>query len=373
MKTITQSESTPKKDGYRMPGEYEPQERIWMLWPHRTDTWSWGAKPAQRAFADVARAIAKFEPVTIGVKPVDYEAARYLMGETDNITVVEMESDDAWIRDCGPTFVVNDKGDLRAVHFHFNAWGGLYDGLCWPWHQDELVGLKVADLAGADNYRPDDFILEGGSISVDGQGTVLTTEMCLLSPGRNPQYNKEQIEELLKEYLGAEKVIWIKDGIDPEETNGHVDGVCGFVGPAEVVCIWTDDPENPYYQVAHDAYETLSQATDAKGRKLTIHKISVGSQPIMLDPDALASIDVVEKVPSREAEAEEGMYCEYINFLMVNGGVIVPQYGDPADEIALQQYREIFPDREVVGVYTKEILYGGGNIHCVTQQQPRAL
>lgn len=369
MKTIYESQSTPKKDGYRMPGEHEPQERIWMLWPHRPDTWSYGAKIAQQTFVKVIEAITEFEPVTVGVKPVDYEAARHLLGDKDGVTVVEMESDDVWIRDCGPSFVVNDEGDVRAVHWHFNAWGGLYDGLCFPWDKDALVGVKVADLAGADRYRPDSFVLEGGSFSVDGDGTVLTTEMCLLSPGRNPQYTKEEIEEHLLEYLGAEKVIWIKDGVDPDETNGHVDGVAGFVKPGEVVCLWTEDENHPYYQVAQDAYKTLSEATDAKGRKLKIHKIPVGIDPILPDPVAAATIDVTDGTHDRSF-VEEPIYAEYINHLIVNGGVIAPQYGDANDEAALEALRKAYPDRKVVGVMTREILFGGGNIHCVTQQQP---
>ena len=225
MDTIYENESTPKKDGYRMPGEFEPQECIWMLWPHRPDNWRDGAKPAQKAYADVARGIARFEPVIVGVNPEDYAAAHYVLAGEENILVVEMTSDDSWIRDCGPTFVKNDDGDVRAVHWHFNAWGGLVDGLYFPWDQDALVGLKVADLAGVDRYRPDSFVLEGGSIHVDGEGTVMTTEMCLLSEGRNPELSKEQIENYLCEYLGVDKVIWIKDGIDPEETNGHIDDV----------------------------------------------------------------------------------------------------------------------------------------------------
>ena len=282
-KTIYESDSTPKADGFHMPGEHEPQERIWMLWPHRTDNWQYGAKPAQQVFASVARAIARFEPVTIGVKPVDYAAAHCIFEDDELIDIVEMESDDAWIRDCGPAFVVNDSGEMRAVHFGFNAWGGLYDGLYFPWDKDELVGMKVCDLSHVDRYKPDNFVLEGGSFTVDGEGTVITTEMCLLSPGRNPHYTKEEIEEHLCEYLGVEKVIWVKDGIDPDETNGHIDGVATYVAPGEVACIWTDDESHPYYQVARDAYETLSNAVDAKGRKLKIHKLCMGANPIALD------------------------------------------------------------------------------------------
>ena len=365
METIYEEQSTPRQDGYRMPGEFEPQERIWMLWPHRPDNWRDGAKPAQNAFAEVARAIARFEPVVIGAKPEDYEAARFEMSEDENVMVIEMTSDDSWIRDCGPTFVKNDDGDVRAVHWHFNAWGGLYDGLYFPWDQDALVGVKVADLARAVRYRPDTFVLEGGSIHVDGEGTVITTEMCLLSPGRNPELSKEDIEGYLREYLNVEKVIWIKDGIDPDETNGHIDDVACFIRPGEVACIWTDDESHPFYHEAQAAYKTLTEATDAKGRKLKVHKLCLTKEPILL-PGADA-IDSVEGTMPRE----DGEVCiaSYMNFLIVNGGVIVPQYGDPNDALALEQVQAMFPERKVVGVQTREVVYGGGNVHCITQQQ----
>lgn len=368
MRAIVESESTPKKDGYRMPGEFEPQRKIWMLWPSRPDNWRDGAKPAQRTFAEVAKAIAAFEPVVVCVKPCDYAAAHHVLGAKENVLVIEMESDDAWIRDCGPTFVVNDEGDVRAVHWHFNAWGGLVDGMYFPWDKDELVGVKVADLEGAVRYRPADFILEGGSIHVDGEGTVITTEMCLLSEGRNPHLSQREIEGYLAEYLGIETVIWIKDGIDPDETNGHIDDVACYVAPGEVACIWTEDSSNPFYSQAQAAYETLSNAIDAKGRKLKVHKLCLPVIPTYMTQEQVDAIDCVEGTPPRTIN--EPCIASYMNFLIVNGGVIVPQYRDTNDSLALEQIQAMFPDRTVVGVDTVEVVYGGGNIHCITQHQP---
>ena len=231
-----------------------------------------------------------------------------------------------------------------------------------------LVGLKVADLAGVDRYRPDSFVLEGGSIHVDGEGTVMTTEMCLLSEGRNPELSKEQIENYLCEYLGVDKVIWIKDGIDPEETNGHIDDVACFVRPGEVACIWTDDEDNPFYEAAHAAYETLSNATDAKGRALKVHKLTMPKEPVYMTQEEVDAIDVVEGTIPRTTE--DVCIASYMNFLIGNDFVLVPQYDDEYDEMALQQVQQMFPEREVVGVPTREVVYGGGNIHCITQQQP---
>lgn len=359
-------DSIPQKDGFRMPGEFESQKQIWMLWPERPDNWRDGAKPAQRAYAAVAKTISRFEPVTMCVSRRQYANCRRLL--PPEIRVVEMASNDAWMRDCGPTFLKNDKGDVRAVDWDFNAWGGLVDGLYFPWDDDDAIAQKVCEIEGVDTYRTPGFVLEGGSIHVDGEGTLITTEMCLLSEGRNPGMSKEEIERRLKEYLNLEKIIWVKDGIDPMETNGHVDDVACFVRPGEVACIWTDDPCHPFYHEAQDAYKILSEATDARGRRLKVHKLCLTKNPCLLK--GAETIDSVEGSIPRE----EGEICiaSYMNFLIVNGGVIVPQYGDENDRLALEQIQAMFPERRAVGVETREIVYGGGNIHCITQQQPEA-
>jgi len=355
---------TPKEHGYRMPAEFEPQQRIYMLWPERPDVWRNGAKPAQSAYAEVAKTISRFEPVTVLVSPRQFSNCREKL--PPEITVVEMTSNDAWVRDCGPSFLINDKGGLRACDWKFNAWGGLVNGLYFPWDQDDLVARKICELEGADSYRTDHFVLEGGSFHVDGEGTVLTTEMCLLNPGRNPGLSKDRIEENLKSYLNCEKVLWIKDGIDPEETNGHIDDVACFVRPGEVACIYTEDPAHPFYEASQAAYHTLCDMTDAKGRKLKVHKVCCTKKPVRTDADF--DVDTAEGTLPRKA----GDLCiaSYLNFLIVNGGVIVPQYGDQNDSLALKMIEAVFPERRVAGVYTREIVYGGGNIHCITQQVP---
>jgi agmatine deiminase len=358
--------STPREDGFRMPGEFEEQTGAWMLWPERQDNWRNGAKPAQTAFLNVAKAIHQFEPVTVCVSPAQYQNCRAKL--PTEIRVVEMANDDAWIRDCGPTFVINDKGEIRGCDWTFNAWGGLVDGLYFPWYNDDQIAQKVCEIEGIDSYRTEGFVLEGGSFHVDGEGTLITTEMCLLSEGRNPDMSREEIEKQLGDYLNIDKVIWIKDGIDPDETNGHIDDVACYVRPGEVACIWTEDKENPFYEEAQAAYKTLSEATDAKGRKLKVHKLCLTDKPVLLQ--GAEAIDAVEGTIPRE----DGETCiaSYMNFLIVNGGVIVPQYDDSNDMLALEQVQAMFPERKVVGVSTKEVVYGGGNIHCITQQQPKA-
>ncbi len=383
MKTIAESMSTPAADGYAMPGEFEPQERVWMLWPHRTDTWSFGAKPAQKQYAAIARAIAEFTPVVVCVNESDYRGAVAVFDGEENIQVIEMTSDDAWIRDTGATFVKHPDGDVRAVHWHFNAYGGFVDGLYFPWDKDEEIALKMAELANVDRYRPDEFILEGGSIHVDGEGTVITTDMCLLSEGRSASVCglapwsdelRAYCEDKLKSYLGVEKVIWVKDGIDPEETNGHIDDVAQYVAPGKVLCIWTDDPDYPFYRECREAYETLSAAVDAKGRKLEVTKICMPKKPLFMTQEACDTIDVDENAEPRVPD--EPLIASYMNFLISNKGVLVPQYGDENDELAVRQIQEAFDAAygegvyRAVGVKSEQVVFGGGNIHCITQQQP---
>lgn len=362
---MTTIDSTPKADGYRMPAEWEPHTRTWMLWPQRTDNWRDGAKPAQRAWVEVATAIARFEPVTVGVNADQWENARAML--PDAVSVVEMSNNDSWMRDIGPTFVVNDDGDVRLVHWHFNAWGGLVDGLYFPWDKDELVPRKMAEIEGVDRYRAP-LVMEGGSFHTDGEGTLITTEECLLSEGRNPELSREQIEAYLSDYLGIRKVIWLKRGIDPDETNGHVDDVACFVRPGVVLAGWTDDASDWRHEILAENLETLRNATDAKGRALEVHTLPM-PEPMPYSAQEVAGVDVVEGTIPREAGDEAP--ASYINFYLCNGGLILPTFGDPHDSEAVETLKRLFPDREVVAFPGREIVLGGGNVHCITQQQPR--
>lgn len=358
-------DTTPKQDGYYMPAEFAPQAKIWMIWPERPDNWRNGGKPSQKSFLDVAIAISEFTEVNMLASSNQYANCREKL--PPEITVIEISNNDAWIRDTGPTFLIDNKGGLRACDWTFNAWGGLFDGLYFPWDQDDMVARKVCELEHVDTYRTHDFVLEGGSFHVDGEGTVLTTEMCLLSEGRNPKMTKQQIENKLCNYLNCTKVLWIKDGIDPEETNGHIDDVACFIAPAEVACIYTEDKNHPFYEVAQNTYKQLSTMSDAKGRKLKVHKLCCPKSVVKIPEDFV--IDYVEGSIHRK----KGDICisSYANFLIINEGVIVPQYNDENDSLALKQIKNMFPKKKVVGVNTVEIVYGGGNIHCITQQQPK--
>ena len=358
-------DSTPQADGFRMPGEFEPHEQLWMLWPQRPDNWRLGGKPAQRAWVEVATAISRFEQVTVGVNHDQYENAVNLLPAT--VRVIEVSSNDAWMRDCGPTFVVNDDGDVRLVDWDFNAWGGLYDGLYFPWEKDQLVPGKLAQLEGVARYKAP-LVMEGGSFHVDGEGTVITTEECLLSPGRNPDLSREEIEQSLRDYLGVEKVIWLAKGIDPEETNGHVDDVACFARPGVVLAAVTDDVTDWRYELLQDNLRRLRAATDARGRTFEVHTVPMPAIMEITEEEAWGVDSAEGSIPRRPGDKTA---ASYLNFLIVNGGIILPTFDDPNDEVAREIIAGVFPEREVVTVAGREIVLGGGNVHCITQQQPR--
>jgi agmatine deiminase len=356
--------TTPAADGFRMPGEFETHSGSWLLWPERTDNWRLGAKPAQTAFAAVATAIATSEPVTVGVSAAGFVHARSML--PDAIRVVEMSSNDAWVRDTGPTFVINKRGERRAVDWVFNAWGGLNGGLYFPWDQDDLVARKVAEIEGADRYRPP-LILEGGSIHVDGEGTLITTEECLTNPNRNGHMDKGQLEILLHEYLGVTNVIWLGKGVIDDETNGHVDNLCAFVKPGEVVLTWTDNKRDPQYKVSMDAYERLMEARDASDRRLKVHKL-VQPGPLRRTVVEAQGVDATDR-PDARAPGQR-LAGSYVNFYIANSAVVMPLLDPKRDKEAAAQLRRLFPERRLIGVQAREILLGGGNIHCITQQVP---
>ena len=358
-------DGTPRADGFRMPGEFEPHAGTWMLWPQRPDNWRLGGKPAQHAWVAVASAIARFEPVTVGVNHDQYENARSMLPA--NVRVIELSNNDAWIRDSGPTFVVNDKGEVRLVHWNFNAWGGLYDGLYFPWDKDQFIPQKIAEIERVDRYKAP-LVMEGGSFHVDGEGTLLTTEECLLSPGRNPQLSREEIEQHLRDYLSVEKIVWLGRGIDPEETNGHVDDIACFVRPGVVLAGWTEDEDDWRYELLRENYARLEEATDARGRAFELHKLPM-PDIMEITPDEAWGVDAAEGSIPRQAGDKTA--ASYLNFYVCNGGVVLPVFDDPHDAAAVDTVQRLYPERKVVTVPGREIVLGGGNVHCITQQQPR--
>jgi agmatine deiminase len=356
--------STPAADGYRMPGEFEPHARCWMLWPERTDNWRGGAAPAQRAFAEVAAAIAVSEPVTMGVSANAREVARNRLPDT--VAVVELDSDDAWMRDVGPTFVVDGDGDLRGVDWRFNAWGGLDGGLYQPWDRDEEVAREVLEEEGAERYAAP-IVLEGGSIHCDGEGTVLTTEECLLNRNRNPDRTREEIERVLCDYVGAERVIWLGRGLVGDETDGHIDNLACFARPGVVLLSWCDDPSDPQHEVSEDARRRLGSTRDARGRSLEVILLPMPG-PLVTTAEEVSDIRPVTGTQPRLAGVR--LAASYVNFYAATRRIVFPLLDPAHDDEVSHVLAQCFPGREIVGVQAREILLGGGNIHCITQQVP---
>jgi agmatine deiminase len=358
--------STPAADGYRMPGEFEPHSGCWIAWPERPDNWRLGAKPAQAAYAAVAEAINVSDPVTMAVSDGQFELCRSMLSPP--IRVVEISTDDAWMRDIGPTFLVDDRGGRRGVDWRFNAWGGLHGGLYFPWDRDERVASKVLEIEGAERYLAP-MVLEGGSIHVDGQGTVMATEECLLNPNRNPELSREQIEQALFEHLGAEKMIWLGRGVVADETDGHVDNLACFARPGVVLLSHAEDASDPQHAISADAQQRLEAATDARGRRLEVVRLP-SPGPLTITEEEANGVDAVGG--SLRRRAGDRLAASYVNFYLGNTRVVFPLLDERCDEQAADMLRGCFPERDVVGVPAREILLGGGDIHCITQPVPAA-
>lgn len=374
----TIKEKKPTQLGFRMPAEWEPHSQCWMGWPERPDNWRDNALHGQRVFAKVASAISKFEPVTVCASAAQWDNARSQLPK--HIRVVEMSMNDAWFRDTGPTFVVCDEAPNsgHAEHkvagndWEFNSWGGVEEGCYKDWSLDILVARKILNMERLPSFQ-NDMILEGGSIHVDGEGTCITTEECLLNRNRNPTMTKEQIEEELKICLGVRKVIWLPQGLyGDDDTNGHIDNMCCFVRPGVVVLAWTDDESDPQYERSVKALSVLSNATDANGKPIEVIKLHIPGTLYMTKEEA-DGILVDDNGKPRLAGTR--LAASYVNFYIANGGIIAPAFGDKQrDDEAFHVLSSVFPNHEVVMIEgAREICLGGGNIHCITQQQPASL
>lgn len=369
----------PAADGYYMPGEYEPHHGCIMIWPERPGSWIYGAKEARRAFAQVIAAIAESEKVYVAVGKAGMESAKEMLEGTkqwqQNVELFATETDDAWARDIAPTFVTKMEKDKRkkvcAINWEFNAWGGNVDGLYASWKKDNAFAKLFAERYGIEWYDATPFVLEGGSIHSDGEGTVLVTESCLLSAGRNPKMTKEQIEQQLKNYLGASKVLWLPRGIYMDETNEHVDNVCAFVRPGEVVLATTDNKDDPQYELSQQCLSYLEGERDAKGRKITVHKLPIPDVPVTLLAEEVLGYTFEEGEDCREVG--ERLAASYVNFYFSNQAVVMPVFGgenETSDRRAVALMQHLCPERKVIPIPARAILVGGGNIHCITQQIP---
>ena len=373
-KIALQQETLPAALGYRMPAEWEPHDATWIAWPHNREDWPGKFEAIPWIYAEIVRHLAPVERVHILVSDEDEEAkARECLVRSQvlpkkaaepgkrsgNIRFWRIPTDRGWTRDSGPIFVKRDsrKRDLpslAATAWRFNAWAKYDD-----WKLDVAVGTEIANRLRVPLWQPEvkidgemrRVVLEGGSIDVNGRGTLITTEECLLSEvqQRNPGLSRKHLEELFEDYLGIEKVIWLERGIAGDDTHGHVDDIARFVGPRTVVTAYEPDPDDPNHEPLSENFRWLKKSTDQAGKSLKVVKLPM-PKPVIFEGQRLPA--------------------SYANFYVANQLVLVPVFGDANDRMALNTLAEVFEDREVVGVYCRDFIWGLGALHCMTQQQP---
>jgi agmatine deiminase len=337
--------ATPGDARFRMPAEWEPHAACWMSWPCRPENWD-DIEAARATCVEVARAVARFEPVTMTANAEDVRAARRALAGIPAVEVVDVPSDDSWARDTAPTFVVDGRGGLGGVDWSFNAYGGIYE----EYGRTRSMARRILHLLGARRFAAP-LVLEGGAVHVDGEGTVLTTEEVVLDPRRNPGLARDEAERLLCAYLGAQKVVWLRSALDHDNTGGHVDNLACFTAPGVVAALGCADRGDPQHGAIQENLARLRAATDAAGRSLRVVELPM---------------------PARREFRGRRLSPSYVNFYVANGGVVVPAFGDPADEAARDLLAHLFPRRAVVSVLTTELAKADGNVHCITQQQPVA-
>jgi agmatine deiminase len=336
----------PTDLGFSMPAEWAPHSGCWMGWPKRESIWHGHMDAARDDYARVAQTIARFEPLIMLADPEHVADASRRCGPTVRVAAIPM--DDSWLRDSGPTFVLDAAGDRAASVFTFNAWGAK----CRPFDRDADIGARVAALASARAFRSD-LVVEGGGFLSDGEGTLITAESCVLNPNRNPGWTKAQADAELRAMLGVRKVIWLPGDLTDNATDGHVDGYVAFFRPAAVLCEAVADPADPRYPIMAENRKILESETDARGRRFEL--VPIAEAPRTAVPDG------------------EEIYCRsYVNFYLANGAVIAPAYGIAEDDAAVDTLRRAYPDRQVVSLQLRDLFRGGGGIHCITQQEPRA-
>ena len=334
---------SPRDDSLFVPSRTAEHARTFVSWPCRPELWDDHLAEAEAEYAAVVAAIARFEPVTVIVPPGTQPAIPG--GTAHPIGVAQVPIDDSWVRDNGPIFVVDGHGGVAAVNFGFNAWGGKFA----PFDDDAALPARLAHLLGMRVYDAP-LVAEGGGLAFDGEGTLITTESVLLNPNRNPGLTRERVEELLGDYLGIEKVIWLAGGlVEDRDTDGHSDNVVQFVRPGVVLVQMAPDRSNPNWDILRDNRARLEGETDAAGRRLEVVEMPV--------------------LPYVEVDGERYV-VPYVNYFPVNGGIVAPQVDQPDDEAGFALLRELFPDREVVGAPSRLLAYGGGGIGCITQQMP---
>jgi agmatine deiminase len=343
---------TPAAQGYFMPAEWERHEATWLSWPHDPVTWPERVPQTEKAFEQMIRALAPGERIELLCNgPAVEQRARDHLEGLASVRYHRVTVADSWTRDYCPTFVVrNGKAgrELGAVKWIFNAWGNKYDALL----PDDKVGQWVAQAVGCPMFEPG-MVMEGGSLEADGEGTLLTTEQCLLNPNRNPGHSRADLDHVLRDCLGVSKVLWLGDGIAGDDTDGHVDDVSRFVAPGVVLTAVEEDEAHPNHAPLQANADRLREMRDAKGRDLWVLEMPM---------------------PGDVLDAEGGpLPASYMNFYVGNAAVVLPVFGHKNDAKATRVLAELFPDRRIVPIRCEDLVWGFGALHCVTQQVPRTV
>jgi agmatine deiminase len=356
----TAIDKSPAALGYRMPAEWEPHEATWIAWPHNPSDWPGRFQPIAWVYADIVRHLSRVERVHIIVNDAAARAkAQKLLGQAnipaENVEFHLWPTNRVWTRDSGAIFVRNNQGEIAATDWRFNAWAKYPD-----WKLDDQVAGKMARAAGVPSWQPSTevggkqirVVLEGGSIDVNGRGTMLTTEECLLSEvqQRNPGLSRTDVESVFAKYLGVSKVIWLNKGIAGDDTHGHVDDLARFVAADTVVTVIESNRADENYELLQENLELLRNASDQDGNRLKVVTLQMPA-PVTIKG---------QRVPA-----------SYANFYIANGLVLVPTFNDPNDRAALNALAELFPGHKIVGIHCGDFIWGLGAIHCMTQQQPR--
>jgi len=346
----THGQQTPAQLGYRFPAEWEPHAATWISWPHPGGFSFPGAyERVLPAFVRMVEALSHSEPVCINIRTRAEETdIRRLAAKADpaHLHFHPIPTDEPWCRDHGPIFLTRKEApSVAAVKWRFNAWGYKYT----PFERDDEAGIRMAGALGIPLYQPE-LVLEGGSIETNGQGTLLTTQSCLLNPNRNPDRDRKQIEQLLRDHLGVRKVLWLGDGIEGDDTDGHIDDITRFVGPNCVVTCVEEDEEDPNHAPLRDNRAKLMEMKTADGELLDV-------------------IDL--PMPPRMVRQGHRLPASYANFYIGNKVVLMPAFADPADQWAATILQNAFPDREILAIDCRELIWGLGAFHCLTQQQPK--
>ena len=343
---------TPASLGYRMPAEWEPHSSTWLTWPHNSETWpGQDMQKVEEEFLAIIQHLASEENVHILVNNEEMEkTVKFILKKygvnIESVFFHDIPTNDSWIRDYGPNFIVQPSGNVAANDWNFDSWGRKY-----KWELDDIAGTVIAEESGLLNFKPE-IVLEGGAIDVNGLGTCITTESCILNPNRNDRVSREEMEKILKDYLGVTKIIWLNGALEGDDTDGHIDNLARFVNHETIVCAVEEDEFDANYNILKNNFDRLKTKTDQDENPLKV---------------------IALPMPGYVGSQKERLPASYANFYIANNLVLIPAYDHPNDKRALSILEPLFPDRKIVPILCKSLIWGLGGVHCLTQQHPAGI